>query len=503
MGIEDIAIRMGMDASAFNRGLQSAKVKAKEFGFSFEKIAGVFALSGTVAWLARVSERMTGLRRQAEDLGASMAFMAGLSSLERKFDAPAGSAANAMQKLVETIGAARDGSAEAQAKFAKLGVSLYDANGFAKNGEAVFKEISSRISSASDASQRAALSFEIFGKAGREVNNIVGMGGEALDEFVSKQGRSEAMLQAQAKNWEQIRTGIKGAAEGAGDFASKLALGLRALGAFGRGIISGDVRGQLSIMRTALRADSGERGTRSGDTYESEEAAIERLGEEAKKAAKVQREIDRVRASDEKKLEILGEEQIQLLKEVHELRDGSLERRQKELEFAKNLNEWEKLNLKLVEEKAEAEKKAADANREQAGQILARVNAAQAGAVGIEEHKRAVTEQREDRTKFTLAELSGANLRGISDRKLRADILKAREVQRLETEAGRLLYRGERAGAEAMFSKADTLRAGIEALKSAERLTDIFKATQEVSAEIRKFNSLAENEGFYVRPLLG
>lgn len=454
-------------------------------------------------WLGRVSERMTGLRRQAEDLGASMAFMAGLSTLERNFDAPAGSAANAMQRLVETIGAARDGSAEAQAKFARLGISLYDANGFAKNGEAVFKEVSDRIAGASDASQRAAISFSIFGKAGRDVNNILGMGGEKLDAFIAAQGRSEAMLQAQAKNWEQIRTGIKGAAEGAGDLTSKLALGLRAALAFGKGFVTGDVRGQLDAMRKSLRPEAQDSGTRTGDTFESEEDAIDRLNRNAVEAAKIQREIAEVRADDEQKIALLDEDMIKSLRELHSLQDGSVERRKKELEFTKQQHEWEKLTKKIVEEKAKAQEDAAKAQKKQAEDMLAAVNAAQNRQRELEGKRGEAETMRGDRTKFTLAELAGANLRGIRDPKLRADILKAREVQRLEAQAGRILNTGDQAGAEAVFSKADTLRSGIESLKSTERLTDIFKATTTVADEIKKFNATAEGQGFKVQPVFG
>lgn len=428
-------------------------------------------LAAVVGWLERVSERMAGLRRQAEDLGASMKFMTGLSTLEKEFDAPAGSAAKAMTVLVEQVGKARTEGGEALEKFQQFGIELYDAQGKAKSGEEIFKAIATAIAGASDASTKAAMTFAFFGKSGREVNNILGMGGEALAAFVAAQGRSEAMLQAQAKNWEQIRSGAKGAAESAGDYASKLALGFRAFAAFGKGILTGDVRGQLAVMRGELKPDSQEAGTRAAD----EAANTEKQKRDKAELARTEKEQAAVayeRMTDAERLNHLDEEMMKHVARINQLKEGTVERAKEELEFTKKRAEWGKIVEKQEEEGRKALKErdrdfaAHNKQQAEAEKKAKEIRGERGTAVGEAEAARG------DRLKFTLGELAGANLRNVSDPQLRKDIMAAREVARLESQAGFLKNRGgvgDLAEAAKRLSVADKVRAGISSIRDTER----------------------------------
>ena len=502
----DLSERVRMERqSAGLRHAAPAKPSAMSgIGGSVGSVAGALGIgigfAAVVGWIERVSDRMVGLRRQAEDLGASMAFTAGLSTLEKQFDAPAGSATKALTLLVEQMGKARMEGGESLEKFERFGISLYDASGTARSGEAVFKDVSTAIANASDASTRAAMTFAFFGKAGREVNNILAMGGTELGKFVDAQGRSEASLQAQAKNWEQIRTGSKGAAEGAGDYISKLALGFRAVSAIGKGILLGDVRGQLGVMREELKPDKQDSGTKAQDELTKKLANQKRLAEDL---AKIEAERARFifdQANDTAKIEQLDRDMTISVKRMHELQDGSAEKAKEELEFLKKKTEWQRLVNKQVEDGAKA---AADANAEQkrfADQMLAQVNQFTARKAELEGRVGDVESARADRTKFTLSELAGANLRGISDPKLRADIMGAREATRLGGLGDQARMRGDMAGAERLFTKADAIKSGLTNLKSSE-LASIAIDIAKVNAEVHQFNVHAE-AGFKVRAVL-
>lgn len=473
-------------------------------------VAGAFGigvgLAAIVGWLGRVSERMAGLRRQAEDLGASMRFMAGLSTLEKEFDAPAGSASKAMTVLVEQIGKARNEGGEALEKFQQFGIELYDAQGNAKSGEQVFKAIASAIANAGDASAKAAMTYAFFGKTGREVNNILGMGGAALDAFVAAQGRSEKMLQAQAKNWEQIRTGAKSAAESAGNYASKLALGFRAMSAMGKGVLLGDIRGQMAVMREELRPESQTGGTRAGDALMNQAAIQKRQAEELARVEKERAQFIFEQANDAERLTILDRELVESVRRMHELQSGSAEKAKEELEFIKKKAEWQKLVNKQAEEGVRLAEDAKAENQKLADAMLAQLNQFTARKGELESRVGEVESARADRSKFTLAELASANISRISDPKLREDILKAREAARLVgidgkgglAEQARL--RGDVAGAERMFTKADALKSGLSFLKSSE-LTSIAIDIAKVNAEVHQFNVHAE-AGFKVRPVM-
>ena len=464
-------------------------------------------LAAVVGWVERVSERMVALRRQAEDLGASMTFTAGLSSLERQFDAPAGSATKALQVLVEQVGKARTEGGEAMEKFDRFGISLYDANGTARSGEAVFKDVSTAIANASDASTRAAIAFAFFGKAGREVNNILAMGGEELDSFVKSQGKSEIMLQQQAKNWEQIRSSVKGASESVGDYVSKAALVARSFKAITFGILTGDIRGQWNVMREELKPDKRDEGTKKQDEETARLAKQKKLAEDLASIAKEKASFQYDQLEGEEKIAALDIKLIALYEKLKGLKDGTLEHEKTELEFLKKNAEWRDLINKRVEAGAKIDEEANKKQIEFAQQMLADVNKFTTRKAELEGRVADVESSRADRTKFTLAELAGGNLRGISDPKLRADIIGAREAARLAGVDGKgglaeqARMRGNTAEAERLQSRADQIKAGLSNLKSSE-LTSIAVDIAKVNMEVHKFNETAAN-GFKVFPVMG
>lgn len=122
------------------------------------------------------------------------------------------------------------------------------------------------------------------------------------------------------------------------------------------------------------------------------------------------------------------------------------------------------------------------------------------------EQRKTAQETIADRTRFSMEELAGANLRGVSDPALRSDILKARQVRELTGRAEQLRLSGRTGSlqqAAELFTKADQIRQGITSLRSEERLTSMDKNIAEVNQGIQEFNNLAKETGFYVRPLIG
>ena len=109
-----------------------------------------------------------------------------------------------------------------------------------------------------------------------------------------------------------------------------------------------------------------------------------------------------------------------------------------------------------------------------------------------------------DRARFSMEELSNANLRGVSDPSLRADIVKAREVRDLMAKGERERLSGAAGGRERameLFSKADAIRSGISSLKSDERLTSIDKSLLEMKENEAFIKNLYVEAGIKVRPV--
>jgi hypothetical protein len=169
--------------------------------------------------------------------------------------------------------------------------------------------------------------------------------------------------------------------------------------------------------------------------------------------------------------------------------------------------------LKADQLKVELKKKqnelAAQGNAiaEREAQIITDRNRLQAAAQDV-------TTRREDRTKYTLAELSTANIRGLqrqgAPQQLIEDAMKAREVARLVGEdpnrlggqAERARLAGNRAEAERLISQAEAIKSGIGSLKSSERLSEIAETMRKTNLEITEFNRRAAAEGLNTRVML-
>lgn len=499
MAQDDILIRMGMDASAFNAGLQKAKVQAKGLGFEIDSIFKAFTVAGALAGLRSLGESMLALRRQSEDLGASTDFLQSLGRMAVNFGGSAETANAALAKLAETIGAARTEGGAAAAKFAQFGIELYNLDGSAKNTEEVFKAIATAYHGSRDAATKASLAFEFFGKQGRDINNILGEGAAGIDAYTEKMKAlglvaSAANVNAVADAWTNLKTNVSGGAASIAGFLTRVvSVQYQFLGALSAGVAP------LNAIKQAwgeIWGGGKQKDALDTTTQQTEES--KRLAGQMEKLLKLDEDIARVRRqqdedTDAERLANL-ETEVSLAREAWKAEDDRVKKAEKLLEL-------ERAKLNLGKEAKRQDDDRAKALQQQADAMLAAVNAAQNRSRDLQGRVGEAETAREDRTKFTLGELAAGNLRGISDPKLRADILKAREVQRLESEAGFALNRGNRVGAEKLFSQADTVRSGIESLKSSEKLTEVAKGISSINEEVRKFNETGENLGFKVRPV--
>jgi len=119
----------------------------------------------------------------------------------------------------------------------------------------------------------------------------------------------------------------------------------------------------------------------------------------------------------------------------------------------------------------------------------------------------AAEEARGERLKFTLAELSGANLRNVRDPALREDIMKAREVMQLEQQAGFLKQRGgvgDLAEAGKRLSMADKVRAGIKNISDTERFpfANMDSNIASIDETMELLLSQAKTDGLNVRAIM-
>ena len=106
-----------------------------------------------------------------------------------------------MAKLAQTISKAGNGSKEASATFAKMGIAVKNSDGTLKNSEQVLMEMADAFKNLPAGTERATLAMDVFGKSGASMVTMLKDGSGALRDMVSEgagaagniEGISEAM----------------------------------------------------------------------------------------------------------------------------------------------------------------------------------------------------------------------------------------------------------------------------------------------------------------------
>lgn len=364
-------IKMGMDTTAVQRGLTS--VKAQIDGFAKEKFAGfkeMFGVGAALAGMKVLGDKMIELRRRSEDIGASTDFLQSLEMLSVKFGGTADSANGALLKLTEVIGQARTEGGAAEEKFKRFGVSLYDVNGQARNTEEIFKEIADAYKNSSDASTKAALALEFFGKTGRDINNILDEGKTGIDAYTDSMKAvglvaSAANVNAIADAWTNLKTNIGGATTTLLGFAIRAMAVSSRVQAFTMGV-GGHIRDlgtQIKEAWSGTSQPSGDRGNREGDDARRREAnakAIEDLQKARSNSAAAQMtdeqklvQVEKQRVEIEAKMREQSAGSAEFIKLENELLLKGYEARKLQLDIAARLVEQEKMGQQLDAAKAE------------------------------------------------------------------------------------------------------------------------------------------------------
>lgn len=534
MASEDIIIRMGMDASAFNRGLQSAKVQGKQFQSSINGIGASIAAVGlgaltakTIAYAGTISDLSTRLGVSASAL-QELGYAASLSggTLE---DVAAG-----LGKLAVASQSALDGGdagEEMQAAFARLGVTMQELK--TMRLEDLFRKIGAGVRDAADVQTVLSDATKILGKNSANVlaamrNDLDAAAEEArrlgliigddviakLDDlgdtadtlgkrlvsafaptlsFLAEIAHRVVDLGALLANVVAIPARIAGAMAGGASplaalnqaFDETVAESDRVLAGYEARQRGRAARAAAPIAREESDASNSKMVKEADQILKMRERIAEAQAAElgnaasqrliAEQVANLQKEsandgktlaegaarASKVAAKEE---ELKGLEGIAHAdrRKVIEAEIAALKKEQskanpeevKALERQQKMLELKKKEKALEKEQTESRKKFVELRGERGTAI------------------NAATEARGERLKFTLGDLAGANLRNVSDPTLRKDILAAREVSRLESQAGFLKNRGgvgDLAEAANRLSMADKVRAGITSIRDTER----------------------------------
>ncbi len=91
-----------------------------------------------------------------------------------------------MAKNIKSMSNAAQGSKKYAAAYAKLGVSVTDANGQLRNSEDVYWETIDALGKVSNETERDALAMQLFGKSAQELNPLIAQGSKGIAELTKE-----------------------------------------------------------------------------------------------------------------------------------------------------------------------------------------------------------------------------------------------------------------------------------------------------------------------------
>lgn len=508
---QDIVLKIGANLDAFKAGLADVKKQTNDLGADkWAQFKQAFTVAAIVEGLRELGQSMVELRRSAQDKGASTDFLQGMRKAAEKFGGTAEDADNALDKLLIKIGEAREQGGAAAEGFTRFGIALKTTDGYATTTEEVFRQIADRYKESGDAAQRAAIAHEFFAKSGVRIQGVLEMGGKGLDDYIEKMKESGRILEAEkidalADAYVNLKNAMKALSGVGANVAAGAFQGLARISALFGALAGGaSFDDALDIANKQAEEDANaEKKKKKIEQAKKEAEDLRRIATEARKIQNqageqtgdmrsllalsrelaIRFEIAKLPEAESKKRAALEKQALDAIAKQREVEieneNQRIENAKAEVEFRKQtLEELKKNGADIVKQKeAELEIEKAQNEigkarldvRKRENQEVRDLAQAQARVTGSKE---ALEKAKGERTKFSLAELAGANLRGVSDPQLREDILKAREVQQLEAKAQFLKNRGgegDLAEAAKTFSLADKVRAGIQTATESER----------------------------------
>lgn len=190
---EEIAAKMGLDSTGFQKGLRSLRGDITTFGSSVQQsfgkigatIAGVFTAGKLVDFGKSILSFASQLQDAAERLNVSAEFLQGFRHAASQSGIGAEKAADAMAKLSQNVGEAANQGGNMLKTFTELGISLFTTTGTVKSLDQLFLEVADSISKIPEPTQRTRIAMELFGKGGSKLLPILQQGSKGFEQLSS------------------------------------------------------------------------------------------------------------------------------------------------------------------------------------------------------------------------------------------------------------------------------------------------------------------------------
>ncbi|HEV3416656.1 MAG TPA: hypothetical protein VG056_07585, partial [Pirellulales bacterium] len=197
------AEQFGADMKSIQSDLDALKSKAAEVG---EKVPSAFEIGASVEMFKEgvrlaqdalesflnVFEEAEALKHSAEVIGTTTSELSALRFAAMEAGVGAETFDNALTKLTQSIGKARDGSAQQIAALDKLGLDMNKLAG--EDAGTAFTDVAEALSHVPNEADRARIAVELFGKTGQQLAPMFAEGADGLDKAIEKGKELGAIL---------------------------------------------------------------------------------------------------------------------------------------------------------------------------------------------------------------------------------------------------------------------------------------------------------------------
>lgn len=218
MIIRELITRLGFDTD--ERAVRSYEQQMRGLRNTLVAVtAAATAVAGALTTIAAQTARAGDeVAKTAREFGVGTRELQQYRFAMDRLGVSEGEATAGMQRLSRSIGQARQGTGPAASTFDRLGISLDNADGSARSMSELLPDLSDAFAGVDDASERAALSQEIFGRSGGRMASALAAGGDELRDLmarfdtlgggISEEGTANAEAFTDALT--DMRTGISG-----------------------------------------------------------------------------------------------------------------------------------------------------------------------------------------------------------------------------------------------------------------------------------------------------
>lgn len=191
--IASLRVVVGADIGKFRKGMKQAQTQLKTTGAKmkgFISSVGVAlpaaAAAGGAAFIAMMHKVTTWadtIAKSAKQAGVSVQFLSEMEYASKRAGAQLSDVMNGIRRMAKAASDANRGMVTYQRAFNELGISVNGANGQLKTTEVLFMEVLGALREMENATQRAAIAQEVFGRGGMRILPLLS---ENVDDLRSR-----------------------------------------------------------------------------------------------------------------------------------------------------------------------------------------------------------------------------------------------------------------------------------------------------------------------------